>query len=78
MPGQHTEYAFETAIEHYLTTSGGYEKGDAQAFDRERCLAPGVFPAFVRDRKIEDGDRISIITRVGFDWDAFEGRLAGS
>ena len=25
MPGQHTERAFETAIEHHLTTAGGYE-----------------------------------------------------
>ena len=28
MPGQHTEQAFETAIEHHLTTVGGYGKGE--------------------------------------------------
>jgi len=30
MPGQHTEYALETAIEHRLITSGGYEKEDRE------------------------------------------------
>jgi hypothetical protein len=28
MPGQYTEYAFETAIEDYLTATGGYEEAD--------------------------------------------------
>ena len=36
MPGHHTEAAFETAIEVYLTTSGGYVTGDRDAFDAER------------------------------------------
>jgi type I restriction enzyme, R subunit len=49
MPGQHTEQAFETAIEHYLVSSGGYEPGDRDAFDRERCIDPTVFLAFVRE-----------------------------
>jgi type I restriction enzyme R subunit len=49
MPGQHTEQAFETAIEHYLVSSGGYEPGDRDAFDRERCLDPTIFLAFVRE-----------------------------
>lgn len=47
MPGQHTEQAFETAIEHHLTTAGGYEKGDRDAFDRERCLFPKDVLAFI-------------------------------
>ena len=33
MPGQHTEKAFETAIEHHLVSSGGYEKGDRDPTD---------------------------------------------
>lgn len=49
MPGQHTEEAFETAIEHHLISSGGYEKGDRDAFDRERCIDPDVFLAFVAE-----------------------------
>jgi len=40
MPGQYTEHAFETAIEHHLTTAGGYVKGDREAFDPERGLFP--------------------------------------
>ena len=45
MPGQHTEKAFETAIEYHLTKMGGYEKGDRDAFDQER----GLFPRDVID-----------------------------
>ncbi|MFV9645297.1 MAG: hypothetical protein ACNYWU_05680 [Desulfobacterales bacterium] len=31
---QTTEYTFEIAIEHHLTTAGGYEKGDSDGFDQ--------------------------------------------
>lgn len=48
MPGQHTEYAFETAIEHHLTTAGGYEEGDRESFDTERGLFAGDVIAFIR------------------------------
>lgn len=49
MPGQHTEYAFEAAIEHYLMTAGGYEKGDREAFDHERGLFPSEVIAFIQN-----------------------------
>ena len=48
MPGQHTEKAFETAIEHHLTTAGGYEKGDREAFDRDRGLFAGDVVSFIQ------------------------------
>lgn len=48
MPGRHTEYAFETAIEHHLITAGGYEKGDRDGFDTERSLFVGDVIAFIR------------------------------
>ena len=48
MPGQHTEYAFETAIEDYLTTAGGYEKGNRDGFDTERGLFVGDLTTFIR------------------------------
>jgi len=48
MPGQHTEKAFETAIEHHLTTAGGYEQGDREAFDRDRGLFAGDVISFVQ------------------------------
>ncbi|MCL6507328.1 MAG: DEAD/DEAH box helicase family protein [Bryobacteraceae bacterium] len=49
MPGRHTEAAFESAIEDYLVSSGGYTRGDRDAFDRERCIDAGTFLAFVRE-----------------------------
>ncbi|TET44556.1 type I restriction endonuclease subunit R [candidate division TA06 bacterium] len=49
MPSQHTEEAFETAIENHLIAAGGYEPGDRDAFDRDRGIDPGVFLAFVRE-----------------------------
>ena len=49
MPGRHTEAAFESAIEEYLVSSGGYARGDRDAFDPERCIDAGTFLAFVRE-----------------------------
>ena len=48
MPGQHTEHAFENAIEHHLTSAGGYEKGDREAFDPVRALFPADVIAFIQ------------------------------
>ena len=48
MPGQHTEYAFEAAIEHHLTTAGGYARGDRGGFDPHRALFPAEVLAFVK------------------------------
>lgn len=38
MPVDCKEKAFEAAIEHHLTTAGGYAKGDREAFDHDRGL----------------------------------------
>ncbi|MFQ5745312.1 MAG: type I restriction endonuclease, partial [Acidobacteriota bacterium] len=54
MPCQHTERAFEAAIERHLTAAGGYEKGDRESFDCERCLDPVVFLAFVKETQPEE------------------------
>jgi type I restriction enzyme, R subunit len=48
MPGQHTEAAFETAIEVTLISSGGFAKGDREVFDRDRAIDPTVFLSFVQ------------------------------
>jgi len=48
MLGQHTEYACEIAIEHHLTTVGGYAKGDREAFDPERGLFPQDVISFIQ------------------------------
>ena len=44
----YSEQAFETAIEHHLTTAGGYEKGDREAFDPERGLFSADVIAFIQ------------------------------
>jgi hypothetical protein len=35
MPGQHTECAFEAAIEHHRTATGGYTKGAPETYLEE-------------------------------------------
>lgn len=47
MHGKHTERAFEDAIEHSLITAGGWTKGDASGFDRERAIASAELFAFI-------------------------------
>ncbi len=49
MPVDHKEIAFEEAIEDHLLSHAGYGKADPQAFDRERCLDPALFLAFVQE-----------------------------
>jgi len=49
MSGQHTERAFESAIENYLLTKAGYTEGDKDAFDAERGLDPTVLLAFIQN-----------------------------
>ena len=49
MSPSHTEAAFETAIEDHLTTYGGYEKGDREAFDKERGLFPEDVLGFIKE-----------------------------
>ncbi len=48
MVGQHTEQAFENAIEHHLTTSGGYVKGDREGYDPHRAIFPTEVLAFIK------------------------------
>lgn len=42
------EKRFEQDIEEYLTTYGGYQKGDPSAFDRDKALDTGTFLSFIR------------------------------
>src|ERR1700730_8910597 len=44
----HTETDFENAIEHGLTTQGGYTKGDPKAFDEALALFPSHVTGFMR------------------------------
>ncbi len=63
MPKQHTELAFETAIEHYLTTAGGYEKGDREAFDSERGLFPADVIAFIQKTQPKEWEYLANIQK---------------
>jgi len=45
----HTEKAFETAIEDSLLNQGGYSKADPKDFDRSRCLDPTVLIPFIQE-----------------------------
>ncbi len=49
MPGQHTETAFESAVENHLLMEAGYTKGDKTGFDTERGLDPAVLLSFIRE-----------------------------
>jgi len=49
----HTELAFETAIEHHLTTQGGYSKGDPGDYDEHRALFPADVCGFLRQSQPE-------------------------
>ena len=46
---KHTEYAFETAIEAVLTSTGGYKKRRPDAFDEALALFPDDVCGFLRD-----------------------------
>lgn len=54
MPGPHTEFAFEAAIEHHLLTQAGYTLGDREAFSRERGLDSTIFIAFVQETQPDE------------------------
>lgn len=49
MPGQHTELAFESAIENHLLTKAGYTKGKKDTFDPERGIDPTVLLSFIQE-----------------------------
>ena len=63
MPGQHTEHAFETAIEHHLTTAGGYEKGDREAFDPARALFPADVIAFIQATQPKEWEYLATLQK---------------
>ena len=53
MAVDHTEKAFEEAIEHHLLNVAGYAKADPGDFDRERAIDPTVFISFVKETQPE-------------------------
>jgi len=63
MPGQHTEQAFETAIEHHLTTVGGYGRGDPKTFDPLRGLFPQDILAFIKETQPQEWEYLANLQR---------------
>ncbi len=59
MPGQHTEYAFETAIEQHLTKAGGYEIRDPDSFSPERGLFPQDVISFIRETQPDEWEYLA-------------------
>jgi type I restriction enzyme, R subunit len=54
MPGQHTEKAFETAIEQHLLGAGGYLPGNREQFDLARALDPSMLLGFVQETQPQE------------------------
>jgi type I restriction enzyme, R subunit len=63
VPSDHTEAAFETAIEQSLLASGGYVAGDGDAFDRDRCLDPALALAFIQETQPKEWDYLKSIQK---------------
>ena len=63
MSKNYTEATFETAIEHHLTTAGGYEKGDRDAFDAERGLFPQDVISFIQTTQPKEWEYLTSIQK---------------
>ena len=55
------EKRFEQDIEEYLTTYGGYQKGNPAAFNREKALDIGTFLSFIRTSQPKQWERFEKI-----------------
>ena len=58
MPIQHTERAFEDAIEHHLLNVAGCVKADPANFDRERAIDAMVLVPFIKETQPEMWDAL--------------------
>lgn len=63
MSKNYTEAAFETAIEHHLTTAGGYDKGDRDTFDTERGLFINDVIAFIQKTQPKEWEYLNSIQK---------------
>ena len=55
------EKRFEQDIEEYLTTKGGYEKGDPKSFDRKLALDVNTFVTFIKTSQPKQWERFEKI-----------------
>ena len=63
MPGQHTEKAFETAIENHLLSSGGYIKVDREGFDPTLGIFSSEVISFVRETQSKEWEYLENIKK---------------
>ncbi len=63
MPGQHTETAFEIAIENHLLTEAGYTKGDKEAFDSIRGIDPTQFLPFIQETQPKEWEYLKSLQK---------------
>lgn len=59
----HTEQDFEQAIEHELTTRGGYVKRTAADFDAGRCLFPADIVGFIKDTQARQWQQLAALLK---------------
>ena len=59
----HSEYAFESAIESHLLTKAGYMKADRNAFDPERGLDPSILLPFVQETQPKEWSYLSSLQK---------------
>ncbi|HYF81911.1 MAG TPA: type I restriction endonuclease [Clostridia bacterium] len=63
----HREKKLEEAIEHYLTTEGGYIKGGVNSYDKELALEPHTLLTFIRNTQPKEWDKYQTIYGSGSD-----------
>lgn len=64
-PGQHTEHAFETALEHHLLHTSGYSKRDPENFNGRRCLDTETLLAFIKETQPKEWEFLERLHKTG-------------
>ena len=65
MSSPHIEVAFEEQIENSLLENGGYHRGDAREFDRERALFPADVIRFIRKTQAKEWQQLEKLHAKG-------------
>lgn len=63
MPTDHTEKAFETAIEYHLLKNSGYLNGNPDTFDRLRAIDPTVLIPFIQETQPNEWEYLTKIQK---------------
>ena len=63
----HREKKLEEAIEHFLTTDGGYIKGSSNSFDKELSIETNTLLTFIKNTQPKEWDKYLAIYGSGSD-----------